>query len=1216
MKNIKPEQWLCPMLKKMIDIMKYTTLIFFLALFQVSATSYSQVTRLNLRFQNETLVSVFEKIEANSEFSIFYKNELIKNSRVINGRFRDALIFEVLDEVLEAENLTYTVKDKLIIIVPKEFPGIEEPGLPQQPNTVSGKITDTTGAPLPGVTVVVRGTTIGTISDTNGNYVVSQVPLNATLVFSFVGMETQSVPVGTSTRLDIVMNDAAVGIGEVVVTALGISKEARKIGYAISTIDGKDITSIAAVSPVDGLAGKISGVQIDNSAGGTFGASRINIRGVSTFSNNNQPIFIIDGVVIENGVSSYGSWGNDLKNLNTEDFESISILKGAAATALYGSRAINGVVLIETKKGKEGRGLGVNIRHNTAFRSAKGPEWQDVFGGGPWAQGAPWAGKTDPFNTNEFVKNANGEPITATGMNASSWGPKMEGQQIRDYDGEWTSYEPRPKNFEESFDIGLNSNTSVDLSGGTNKLTYYSSFTYLNEKGVYIRNNMEKISVNTRVTYKLTDWLSTDVAFNYVNSDLLNPPTHGIVYGWGYDSFTRSYNTSKWRHQYKAPHGGMPNVSLGDTPTAPSAAAWFDRYENNYSRNEQNLRGVYKINATITKNLSATVEGNFYNRYYFNENKIMGTGYANAGGTYGLEQMRILQNNYKGLLNYLNSWGEFDLNAALGAETFNTINAMTYAQTSGGLVVPKNFNLSNSMQTLNSGGRVGGEKMINSVYSFVSMGYKNRFYLDITARNDWSSALTYVDGSGNNSYLYPSVSGSWVFSESFTMPEWFSFGKLRASWANVGNDTDPYRINSSYSRVGTIKGFSGDIPMYHAAAAITDPNLKPERKNSYEVGTEISLFMDRINLDVAYYNERNNNQIINFPVPSMSGVTSLLINGGEIENQGYEIELKTTPVKAANIEWNVGIMASHNKTTIKSLFPGMTRITLAGQPDYIYAEGLVATLNGSYGDIRTERAYKPFQALDASGNPVSHPNNGQRVLIWNGGDRSVYYSQSPGQSRIVGNIQPKLLGNLSTDLTLFKSLRLSALFDYRIGGHIFHHGMMYMTRLGNLKSSLANRSAEYGGITYQNKVTGKTYDDGIIVDGVFENGTVIDGVNVGGMTHQEAYAKGLVEPSHVSAFKRYLGAWGAGITEEFVVENTYLHVRELTLSYLLPKSITQKLYAQNLVIGVFGRNLGYLYSPVPDKMNLDLNSNGTLEYMAPGVTPKIRTYGFNLSVTF
>ena len=1082
-----------------------------------------------------------------------------------------------------------------------------------QTRAISGVVSDAQGV-LPGVSVGVKGTSIGDVTNVDGRYNISNVPDNAILVFSFIGYKSQEVVISGRSTINILMVEDTEVLTEVVVTALGIEREAKRVGYSISKLDGDQVNNIATINTVDALAGKVSGVQIDNVAGGTFGAPRIQIRGVSTLSNNNQPIFVIDGVIVENTNSAYSEWGNDLKNLNSADFESISILKGAAATALYGSRAINGVVLIQTKKGKYNKNLGINVTHNTAFRKVKGPDWQNEFGAGPTAWSSQ-TGKTDPFNTNEFVKNANGEPMIPTG-GPMSWGPKMEGQQIRDYDGTWTTYSPQPKNFEQSFNTGIFNNTVVDLSGGTEKLSYYTSFAYTSEDGVFIRNQMDRLSMNARVTYKLTDWLNTDLAVTYVNSNLFNPPTHNVVYGWGYDNWPRSFNTKKWRYNYKAPHGGLANTSQGDTPNAPGAGVWFDKYENTYKRNEQNLRGVYKINANITENLVLTLEGNFYNRYYFEETKRLGTDYANSGGggQYRLAHSRKLQNNYKAMLNYSNTWNDFDFNALVGIESFDAYGSSNYAQTEGGLVVPRNYSLSNSVNQLGSGGRVEGTKKINSLYAFTNIGYKNQLFLDLTLRNDWSSALTYTDGSGNNSYMYPSVGASWIFTETFKLPEFFTFGKFRASYANVGSDTDPYRITSNYSRSGTIQGFEGDIPMYEAPNAITDPSLKPERKNSFEIGVDLRFFMERLNLDVSYYNERTKNQIINFPVPSISGVTSLLINGGELENQGYEIELGVTPVKNNTVVWNVNMMASHNLTTIKSLFPGLTRITLAGSPDYIYDLGLVAELNGPYGDIRTERAYQSYQALDGNGSPTSHPNNGQKVLMWNEAARLAYHAQSPGNSKVVGNIQPKLLGNFSTDITLFKSLRFSALLDYRIGGHVFHHGMMYMARFGTLASSLENRNAAHGGVTFDHN--GKTYDDGIVLDGVFQNGTIVGGHDISGMTHQEAVNGNFVDPSHVSTYKRYLGAWGDGLSEPFTVKHTYLQVREITLSYMLPSRISQKFYAKNAVIGVFGRNLGYLYSPVPDGMNLDLNSNSAHEYMSPGITPKIRTFGVNLSLSF
>jgi len=342
MKKNETEQWhrRCPMLKKLIDIMKLTSLIFFLALVQVSAKSYSQVTRLNLRFQNETLESVFEKIEANSEFSIFYKNELIKNSHTVSGRFRDALIFEILDEVLASENLTYTVKDKLIIIVPKEPADQQEAELQQQQG-ISGRVTDKSGVALPGVTVVVKGKTQGTVTDANGNYSLSNVQPDAVLVFSFVGMKMQEVAVSGKSAINITMTEETFGIEEVVAIGYGTVKKSDLTG-SVSSVKNEEINAYASSNLVDALKGRAAGVQVMQNDGAPGAAISMRIRGTNSIMGRNEPLYVIDGVPASNRL------------INNADIESIEILKDASATAIYGSRGANGVVLITTKKGKKG----------------------------------------------------------------------------------------------------------------------------------------------------------------------------------------------------------------------------------------------------------------------------------------------------------------------------------------------------------------------------------------------------------------------------------------------------------------------------------------------------------------------------------------------------------------------------------------------------------------------------------------------------------------------------------------------------------------------------------------------------------------------------------------------------------------------------------------------------------------------------------------------
>lgn len=1169
--------------------------------------------------RNSSVKEVLNSIEKESKIAFLYSESLIDVERKVDVIAKKNSIENVLGSIFEGTNVGYSVNNRFIILT---TPEVQLDGLNifQKNKPISGTVTYDNGEPLPGVAINVKGTTIGTITDVDGKFTISDVSENTVLVFSFIGMETQEVVVGNRSTINISMVQSTTGLGEVIVTALGVSKSERSIGYAVSELDGQEFSEVALNNPISGLMGKVSGVQVDQTQSGTFGSPRINIRGISTLgnNNNNQPIFVVDGIILDNETAPYGGWGNELKNLNPADFESVTILKGAAATALYGSRALHGVVQIQTKKGKAQKGIGVNFQQTFGVRDVIAPDFQNIYGSGRWAQGAGTF-RPDHFDTRQFDVNSDGEPFIRP-YNASSWGPKMEGQRVRDYDNTWTTFDPQPNNFRDAFETGLHSNTSIDLQGGNEKATFYLSYSHLDEKGVELNNDMRKDSYSIRTTYNLTPWLRADASLAYANSLLENPPTHRMAYAFGYDYWPRSYNTERWRDDYKAPHGGLANQNFGDVPNAPGDRLWFEKNEWSNVQNEETLRGVFKLNADISPNWNVLLESNFYNFYTENEEKRLGLGYANSGGNnnmgglYWMRQNRKLQSTIKGMLNYTNSWDKFEVNSSIGAERWRTGERALNTRTQGGLVVPGNFSLNNSQQTQVIGGGIFGEREFQSIYAFASFSYDYTFFLDVTGRNDWASALTYTDGSGDNSYFYPSVSSSWVFSETVDLPSWVDFGKLRASWANVGNDATPYLVNPGYGRSGTLVGFTGDIPLYAAPSNLADANLRPEQKTSVEVGMDIRLFNGRLRLDAALYRENTTDQIVNFGVPETAGTSGILINGGEIENRGFEIDLGSTLISSANFRWDLNLMASRNRTEIISLFPGVESVTLRGNPNSRYTEGSVATVGGAYGDIMTQRAYKPYQAFNAEGQPIDHPNNGQRTLLYDSRDRVGYYAQRD-ESTVIGNIQPDLLGNISTTLS-YKNLSLTVLMDYRIGGHVFSHGHMYNTLFGTMMSSLEYRDAENGGIEWTSQYTGNTYEDGIIPDGVFANGVIIEGVDVGGMSYQEAYDQGFVEPTHVSTHKARLGAWGSGISEEFTYENTWLSLREVVLSYRLPQVLTSKLSLQNVTVGVFGRDLGYIYSSIPDNMNLSLRSSFAGEFYASGIVPRIFTLGSNLQVKF
>ncbi|MDA3834754.1 MAG: TonB-dependent receptor, partial [Spirochaetales bacterium] len=547
---------------------------------------------------------------------------------------------------------------------------------------------------------------------------------------------------------------------------------------------------------------------------------------------------------------------------------------------------------------------------------------------------------------------------------------------------------------------------------------------------------------------------------------------------------------------------------------------------------------------------------------------------------------------------------------------------MTRVWTDGGLIVPGKFFLNNSKKTKLSEGRVYGTKQINSLYFLANFGWRDQVFIDITGRNDWSSALVYTDGTGNYSYFYPSVSSSWLFSETLDMPSWMTFGKVRLSWAQVGNDTDPYNINKGYS-VGNHQIDDSNYAYYNSRSTTSvDPDIKPERKNSFEAGLDLRMVQNRIGLDVTYYDETIENQIGNVPIPEESGVNELLTNVGTLSNSGLEISLRLTPVKTSNFNWTTTLNYWDNTTKITKLHEdyGAYRV-LGGYVNYgNFRIGSVASEGGEYGVLMSDSKPKVWQSEDAS-----DPRNGMKVLSWRDDWRGAYYTRSY-EVEEVGKMQPDFEGSWDNNFT-YKGLTLSVLLDARFGGHLASYANRYGTAYGWLETSLAGRDAAHGGMQWTseyNDTEGRTYNDGVIPDGVFQEGQTVtapDGatVDVGGMTYQEAFDAGYVEPTHAGTHTYFNNSWGSGVVnDDWFEEVKYIALRNISLGYNLPKNIAQSIKAQNLYVSFNARNLGYIYNSMPNNLNPEgfRGTTSTESFLERSFMPYTASYTFTVKVDF
>lgn len=1100
---------------------------------------------------------------------------------------------------------------------------------------VTGKVIGDDGAGIPGVSIVQKGTTFGTITNVDGEYSLN-VPGDVTLVFSFVGMKNVEEQVSNRSIINVTMAVDAIGIDEVVVTALGIKREAKALGYAMTEVTGAEIAETNTISPVLALQGKSAGVSIGSSDGGLFGNSKIQIRGVSVLnSNNNQPIFVVDGVILENGISDASAdwngnandFGNQLKNLNPDDYESVSVLKGAAATALYGSRGINGAIVIKNKDGKGRRGIGVNVTQSLGFDHVYAePDIQYEYGPGD-LPGYIGYGEKDAsgnyykYDVNQFyTRDVNGtEMVTKIGNPnvGFNWGPKYDNRPIEDYDGEIRNYQGFPGAMVDAYDLGVNSNTSVALSGASDKGSFYLSDSYNYREGTAPTNEFKRNALLFKGSYNFAKWLTADASVSFTNSSSTNPNNDlsadfatGVWAGW--------YDTERWKKQevYQAPHGGTPNNNYGDKyGNVPGNGTWFGYNLNSQVLEETVTRPIVKLTADLAPWISVSAEANMNHYSSFYESKNLGQGYANDGGSYELRNNQNISRTLKMVANLNKEFGDFSTGLILGGELWDTESQTTRTWTNGGLIVPGKFYMTNSKQTLGTEAYINGTKQINSLYYMANIAWRDQLFLDITGRNDWSSALVYSDGSGNYSYFYPSVSASWIFTEAFDLPEAFSFGKLRASWAQVGNDTNPYDINNGYS-LGTTEIDGGQYVYSNTkSTTLVDPNILPERKNSFEIGADLRFFNNRLSTDIAYYNEAITNQISTIPLPGETGLNSMLTNVGTLTNKGFELSLKVVPVQTNDFKWTSTFNYWDNTTMVSKLREEVGAYKTLANSDITYGNfrvGAVAFEDGEYGVLMSDTKPK----VDANGN---------NILTWRSGQRGAILTRSY-EVQEVGKINPDFEGSWDNTFN-YKSLSLSVLLDARFGGHIASYSNKYGTSYGLLESSLKWRDEEHGGITWTSQyedTKGQTFHDGMIPNGVFAEGQTVvapsgQTVNVGGMSYQAAYEAGYVEPTHAALFTYFQSSWSGGvINDNWFNEVKYIAVRNISVGYTLPKTLAQKMKAQNLYVALNARNIGYLYNSLPNNLNPESfrGTSSSASFRERSFTPYTATYTMTLSIDF
>ncbi|MEX1240321.1 MAG: SusC/RagA family TonB-linked outer membrane protein [Cyclobacteriaceae bacterium] len=1053
----------------------------------------------------------------------------------------------------------------------------------QAQTLITGTVTDETGNTLPGTSVLAVGSTTGTVTDVNGRYTIAIPAGSDRLSFSFIGFETQIIEVSSESIVNVTMKADAKALQEVVVTALGIERDKRSLGYAVQDISGEDIQKSAEPNLINSLAGKSAGVYVNSSNGNVGASSRIVIRGNTSLTGDNQPLFVVDGVPIDNSIVSstrggydFTDMGNGAADINPADIAEMTILKGGNAAALYGSRGANGVVLITTKSGSK-RGLRVVVENATTFsRPLLLPDFQNEYGQGGgqefWYKDGLNGGRNDGVDESfgprlDYVVQPDDiQPGGKLYWAIQAGFPQTPGQilNLPQFDspidpltGEriptpWISH---PDNVSSFYETGVTSITNVALSNGGEWGSVRLSLTNSDQKGMVPNTDQVKNTINFSGQTKVTEKLSFDVKGSYIN-------TKGNLNGAGY-TFNNVGMQTIWTARQVDWEYMKNNMEMPDG----RPIGWISRWHNNpywmqYSNLNPNSKNRVIGNAALKYqfndwlNLTVRAGTDFSNeqveliRAYYGVNDLE--------GKYSVNNYFRQETNADFLLSASKSLSaDFTLSGNLGGNIMNQKyrNQQSYVDR---LVVPDVYSLSNAKEPATTT-YFQREKEIQSLYAAVSLEYKDQLYLDLTGRNDWSSTLP-VD---NNSYFYPSATGSWIFTETFGMDEkLFSFGKVRLGWAQVGNDTDPYGLHTTYSAAVPY----GNNPSFTLGSTLPPLNLVNELITSKELGLNLKFLDNRLGIDLTLYKSVAKNQILSALVSETTGFTSMVMNAGQVDNSGIEVILNGTPVSGKDFSWDVMLNWSKNTNKIIALNGGIQRLEL------YKAEGddvtVVADVGGSYGDMW--------------GRGFVYHENGKPLV---GSDGVPLTSEM----KKLGNVMPDWFAGINNSFN-YKRISFGFLIDAKVGGDIFSRSNSDGWATGALMSTVGLNA---NGVPVRDPLA---EGGGWLFDGVFEDGS----------------------PNNI--YKDLDGfRWnGFARAERWLYDGTYVKLREVTLAYSLPAGIVSKLGVRNVDLSLFGRNLALLYSRAenfdPEVSNRDASqaSQGS-EF---GSNPSARRMGFRIRLTF
>lgn len=1034
---------------------------------------------------------------------------------------------------------------------------------------ITGTVTDESGSALPGASVLVVGSTSGAVTGADGQYSLNVSEDAKQLSFSFIGYETQVVDINSQSVIDITLREDAKALQEVVVTALGINRERRELGYSVQSLETKELNTTNDFNVVNALSGKVAGVQITNSGSQVGASSRIVVRGNASFAGN-QPLFVVDGIPIDNTTTNLGGaggidYGNTAADIDPQNIESLTVLKGASAAALYGSRAANGVIMIETKKGAKAKmGLGVDFTSSAIFDTpAFFMNFQNEYGIGNRGGEYDWqqylaANPGEDLTYNEYAKIHSYNYVDGTGggvnENNNAWGPRLDAGLLLD---QWASgpnslLRSMPDNVRDNYyQTGKNFLNQVSITARGENAYGRLSFANRRTNGIFFNTDQDVNTLNGTFTLKPSDRLTVGTSFNYVNrtSDNLPLVSYGTMtaFAWGP---MRNVPLDKVKEVYEE-HGN--EMGSGYNPNADN---YFYNLENTNSLQRNRFFGNINLDLKILDwlSVSSLIGLDYYNeeRNQITKSRTRRNINRSLNGQFTSSDVNVQEFNADARININKTFAErFSLEGFVGGNFRQNINN-SLSLGAADLTVPDLFNVSN-VRGVPTTDMFESIRESVSIYSSATLGYDDYLFLGVTARNDWSSTLP----EENWSYFYPSVSLSFLLTEAFDLESsGISYAQIRGSVATVGADTDPFRLDGTYG----ISSFN-NITLFNPTGVKPPSNLRPEETTSWEIGAEVSFLDDRFSLDATYYNQVTSDMILQVPVARSTGYSSQLINAAEIENSGIELMLNARIIQSFDngFSWNATLNFARNRSTVVSLSEGLENLTISNGFGGVR---LVGTPGQQWGDL--------------SGLPFVRDDNGE-IVVNDGG-----FPVTTNEQTILGNVTPDWVGGLQNTFR-YRNFQLGALLDVRMGGDFFSTTMWHSYPTG----------------AFQNTVDNNVREEGIVFDGVKEDGTPND--------------------VRLSAQTFYGGGWVWNNHEYSIIDGSFVKLRELTLGYnfgtLGP--------LRNLNLSIFGRNLAILHRSEGAKaLGLDPEAASQMGGGEIGtgfenfMPPTTRTYGVNLNVSF